>query len=420
MREFRPFVRDGMGNPYLPGTSIKGAIRTAVLYRMLLDDNAQKQMVVEAATSGLRSLSGPGKDRAKKSYSEKWLQERLLQTHTLPNAKNGPNTDILRCLKVGDAYPVNTCHTRVIKIQFLSKRSQDGFYWSSKKQGSRSTGQPLELWVEALVQGTFKLDLVWDRGLFNRFKLENREKRWPICGLDDVVSALSRISQDVAEHERGFFSAPGQERAQEPLLAARALNAWYERCGSDVMRIGFGSGMLSTTVNLRFPPELREKIRDACGHPRPGDPAPKSRRVWKGGDGRWYPMGWLSLTGAGPGLVRVLPPAPPPETKKAGVPDVQSTRIVEEKVTVRPRKPEIKTQVILNQTLDLTQLKKQVDAVQPNDKLALERVVGAIEGLDRSEQREAATYIKEKLEKASLWKKNPLRFDLEVFLSEEG
>jgi len=33
--DFKPFIRDGFNNIYIPGTSIKGAIRTAILYRVL-------------------------------------------------------------------------------------------------------------------------------------------------------------------------------------------------------------------------------------------------------------------------------------------------------------------------------------------------------------------------------------------------
>ncbi|RMG70143.1 MAG: hypothetical protein D6710_07680, partial [Nitrospirae bacterium] len=33
--EYRPFIRDGFGKVYLPGTAIKGVFRTAVLYCML-------------------------------------------------------------------------------------------------------------------------------------------------------------------------------------------------------------------------------------------------------------------------------------------------------------------------------------------------------------------------------------------------
>jgi len=51
--------------------------------------------------------------------------------------------------------------------------------------------------------------------------------------------------------------------------------------------------MLSTTVNLTLPAVLRKKIRDACGLRRPGDPAPKSRRVWKKSENKVLPMGWM-------------------------------------------------------------------------------------------------------------------------------
>jgi hypothetical protein len=49
-------------------------------------------------------------------------------------------------------------------------------------------------------------------------------------------------------------------------------------------------------VGLHLPPEIRQKIRDNCGSgPRPGDPAPKSRRIWQTAKGKAYPLGWLQI-----------------------------------------------------------------------------------------------------------------------------
>ncbi len=38
-------------------------------------------------------------------------------------------------------------------------------------------------------------------------------------------------------------------------------------------------------------------IRDACGHRRAGDPAPKSQRVWRKSENEVLPMGWMRIGG---------------------------------------------------------------------------------------------------------------------------
>ena len=54
--------------------------------------------------------------------------------------------------------------------------------------------------------------------------------------------------------------------------------------------------MLSTTEDLALPAELRGKIRDACGSGRGlGDPASKSRRVWRKSENEVLPMGWMKI-----------------------------------------------------------------------------------------------------------------------------
>ncbi|MEW6665749.1 MAG: type III-A CRISPR-associated RAMP protein Csm5 [Thermodesulfobacteriota bacterium] len=448
MRDFRPFVRDGMRHPYLPGTAIKGVCRTAVLYDMLAKNAAQERRVQEAATNDLRRLESRGKEQAKKRYSLNWLQEDLLERYSLANAREGSNRDLLRCLKVSDSYPMGAWKTKLVKIEFLSKRAIGDFYWSNKKRGRTDTGRPLELWVEALVQGTFKLDLSWDRALFKHFSRENAEVNWPVSSIDDVISALFRMSKEVINHEIAFFHAEGDRRSrgkdQRATSAAGELGGWYKGCSRDIMRIGFGSGMLSTTVNLRFPPELRQKIRDLCGHPRPGDPAPKSRRIWNGAEGKWYPMGWVAVGWSGGGQqlrrAQVLDLAKEksedaahaeraPLAARRGVPitergspiPVGGTREHRQSQVAAPEIRQRKSVRHGGETLALSELKRQADIIRANDKLALERIVKAIENLkDEDEQKEAARYIKEKLEKVNLWKKHPMRFDIEAFLSTDG
>jgi CRISPR-associated protein Csm5 len=428
IQEFRPFVRDGKGQVYLPGTAIKGVFRTAFLYKMLLDDQRLKEKVSGEAESNLSKLQGPRKEREKKGYSSKWLQSDLLEKYSLSNAKKGPNTDILRCLKISDAYPTAGCETRVIKIRFLSKRSGNDFYWSKKKRGLSSTEHDLEIWVEALTSGAFRTELVWDKVLFDRFRRENPNQKWPAEGIDGLLSLLFKMSKDVIQHEIGFFNTSGSRTfrgtGRDPEEAARGMGFFYDKIPGKVMRIGFGSGMLSTTVNLHFPNELRQKIRDACGYPRSNDPAPKSRRVWEIGNGQWRPMGWVAFGDsamAGSGEMQLnLSSAQRQGGQTLHDPQKQWTQDKPGRPFGRPHVQSRPVQDDAEQQ-NWADLKRRLDLMQPNDKLGLDRTIKAIERLDNSEERKAAAaYLKRKLEKGGLWKKNPLRADIEMLLLDDA
>jgi CRISPR-associated protein Csm5 len=312
MQEFRPLIRDGQGLVYLPGTAIKGVIRTAILYKLMrqasLVERVKKRIEDDAP------CQGKGKEKRQKTvyYSDALLQKQVLQNFTLPPKDIGrdPTTDILRCLTVRDAYPVDPkkIYTGIIPIDFLSKRGNGSFYFSAKKGGAGR----LRLWLEAILMGTFVLELIWNNELFGQFQKHNA-KPLPVQSLEDVLAAVQEMNQDVMRHEISHYTiakktpASGSlkdalkddihDQANPATHACLALKEFYESKKQQYFRLGFGSGMISTTVNLHLPPEFRQKIRDNCGSgPRPGDPAPKSRRIWlQESKGKAYPLGWLQL-----------------------------------------------------------------------------------------------------------------------------
>ncbi|MBM4295629.1 MAG: type III-A CRISPR-associated RAMP protein Csm5 [Deltaproteobacteria bacterium] len=303
LQDFRPFVRDGQGQVYLPGSAVKGVFRTAVLYR-LLEDPRWKQRTEELVRTKTPCASPRREDTA--YFSQNLLQRDALQNFKLPqhpDQRSGPHTDILRCLTVRDAYPADAAKTYVVPIDFLSKGKRKGFSFKQAPHGDKK----LQVWVEAAFQSTFLLELSWDRALFEQFQRANRGP-FPVNGLEDLLAAVAEMNRDLANHEVEFYtpSSPAEAaslkeamqakaQADDGLQAANFLKDWYGKSGQNLLRLGFGSGMLSTTVSLRLPLTLRQKVRDHCGHRREGDEAPKSRRVWHYGKGQYFPLGWVRL-----------------------------------------------------------------------------------------------------------------------------
>jgi CRISPR-associated protein Csm5 len=310
MQEFRPFIRDGQGNLFLPGSALKGVFRTALLYKLLQDPEwTQKVVTLVRQQTPCR---GTGRERRRSSvfFSDDLLQRQGLQGFRLPgrDLSRDPTTDILRCLTVRDAYPLDpqAAKTAVVPIDFLSKGKDKGFYFSTKKDGN-----PLRLWVEALFPANFAVQLVWDQAVWAQFQKANRGRPLPLTGLDDLLAAVREMNQALIEHENAFYEftrtppartlrealdAPTAGTADPAAQAAQKLKAWYDKLPPGFLRLGFGSGMLSTTMALRLPPELRQKVRDSCGSgPRPGEVAPKSRRVWRARDGQIFPLGWAKI-----------------------------------------------------------------------------------------------------------------------------
>ncbi len=413
MSEFRPFVRDGFGRVCIPGTSIKGVFRTAAVYGILKRDTSRKDRLEELVQNEVSKLaqSGRRKEQVKKFLSQEILQEQLLQRFKIRTAKQPQNRDLLRCLKVRDAYPLEgTCKTRVVKIDFLSKKRTGDFYWSRQKRRDNSTGalvdtdRPLSIWVEALVEGIFETEVMWDRQLFEVFRRENKEySRWPVAGLEDIFRSSSGMCQDIIHHERTFFTGGGE-------AAGKSLQSWYQGLEGNFLRIGFGSGMLGTTVNLLWSVKLRQRIRNECGHPRQDDPAPKSRRVWMCGQSAWRPMGWVRIIGPDESLDAVInqvkqlsekagasavSPAAPGEVRK--ISKLKVTPPAEPKPTVKA-------------------LMDQVGSIRIDDRINLKRLVDRLDELESDDARAVAEILKQRLIEAGRWKKHPLKPDIEMFL----
>ena len=102
-------LHDGLGTPYIPGSSIKGAIRTAILAEMA------------KSVPDLSELFNHMEARAIDSKMEKQI------------FGDSPYTDILRFLQVGDAYFNKDCEIALMMAN-LNIRTRNSIWDNSKKQ----------------------------------------------------------------------------------------------------------------------------------------------------------------------------------------------------------------------------------------------------------------------------------------------
>jgi CRISPR-associated protein Csm5 len=272
LQDYRPFIRDGFGNIYVPGTSLKGVMRTAILYSVLIDYRMRQPREYEGHV--INRIEGTETRLFKKKYPFQWIQVDCLQNFVLSNKSRSPNTDWLRMLHIRDAYPVNLRETNLLPVNVL-KREGNGWTYRTER-----TGQNTTIWVEAIPPGAvFDVVLAWDKELHGLFKSGHGFVE-PLQGLSDLVSKVDRFAKDIIEHEKRFSNG-------------HRLCDWYKETMANI-RIGFGSGMASTTILLLLPENLRKKVRNLSGFNRGDDVAPKSRRVWLDKE-KPIPLGWAVL-----------------------------------------------------------------------------------------------------------------------------
>lgn len=213
-QQIKEFIRDGFDRPYIPGSSIKGAIRTAVLASI-------------AATMNEVELTQTTKNYGK--ITAKALEAKVF-------GKN-PNHDVFRYVLVGDAF-ATSYRTAVCNMVNINE-GKENLFWDSSK----------EMATEVLLSGTevdFSLVLK---------QPERRPKDMPaapkaLCSIDALLDVINNHTETLLTKEINIF-----ESKDVDTLSEKKVNSYIEQLKyllnivnackgthSAIMRMGHGSG----------------------------------------------------------------------------------------------------------------------------------------------------------------------------------
>ncbi len=269
----RSFIKDVFDRPYVPGSSLKGALRTALAW------NGFQEVRIKLDRNAI------GRHR---SWAGQPLERRIFGPD--------PNHDLLRALHVSDMFGPQNPGERlmIVNAQVMTIKGQ---------------GSPIEL--EAVRGDTaFKGSLTVDETLFSpaaerELHFANR-RSWI-----EPTTMLARVNK----HSRARIEklADWFERAE----GGQDIAKFYRQLGQAaltprqaILQVGWGAGWDAKTLwtHLQADPYLFEKLveefrmtkRSRSGMPRrPGDPFPKSRRVVMRIQNRiaspYGPFGWVLL-----------------------------------------------------------------------------------------------------------------------------
>jgi CRISPR-associated protein Csm5 len=311
--DLRPMIRNGMGHLYIPGTSIKGAIRTAIAYHLLKHAdqyNVPNPQQISEIERKLRQSMGELKHRAK-FFDDKLLMDQLFTDFDLvygdrqAGARKGPNTDFMRAVHVTDTEPL-------LEQQVINKQGQKGILnlpvaaevIVSSHFPDRKAKHRASIYAEMvrLVKTQFTLSL--DREMLSWFH-HSQQMQIPFQTVDDILSICQEFAQDQWDYEHDYWQEiqpnPNARNSNGDTinLDFGAIQDFYqpEQCPFS-LRVGWASGMTGTTINLLLADELRAEIRDNCGIKAPGFDAPKSRRTVVGTGGELkFVLGWVKFRG---------------------------------------------------------------------------------------------------------------------------
>lgn len=288
---------------YIPGSSLKGAIRSALLYWILKNDpiklNQATQNIIRARDT----------KRAADPVEEMIFGE-------------DPRFDVLKALQVADTVPISVENLQINEVGTLTTRSQSHGW------------KRFRLFVEALEpETTFELNVHFERFLLQEdiareLKIFDKKDM-----LNQIPTACNSFAADFIEEEIKFFTKYNQPPALNELLDFyhNLKDMLREaRNGTFLLHFAWGSSWHGITFGLLLGPSLLRQLRSkfamgklvhiACGSRvrqdrrrggfwcqtcrvgglrdrdiRMVEPFPKTRKIILEEDTPVSPLGWVKL-----------------------------------------------------------------------------------------------------------------------------
>lgn len=265
--EIRRHQRDGFGIPYFPGSSIKGALRTAVVAGLLQD----KTSVVKTHIDQLK------KSKTNTKFPDQSLLEQVLGSD--------PKLNLMRCLSVGDAL-------------FHNSRPAIGYSKTASMNGTKGyIYKPFQIFVECLkMNQTAEFQLSLDSYLAESSRAEKLEFK-SIINFRFLRNSVRDLTQRLVRHEIDFCTT----KLDHKELATFYKNDLYPQMSAlaeneIIFNIGWGIGWLGMTGGILTQSMLDAQLRKVLhlADKRIGFPFPKTRKTAEI-DSRITPWGWVKV-----------------------------------------------------------------------------------------------------------------------------
>lgn len=263
-------IKDPWDRPYIPGSSLKGALRTAIAFVGAAQRNVQIR---------------PAELNRDARFAAQPLEQRVLNTARPPRGKV-PNYDLLRALQISDSTPAEGPILRLLNVQVTTGRKH---------------GSPIEL--EAIPRGvTFTATLTLDGFLLSKstrseLGWEDDQRKW----LRNIAQVANWFTQD-----RLFREQKRWENIDAPI---RSFYQEFNRMRIDersefFLQLGWGGGWDSKTFGSMLSENeavfsqlvsIYGKRLIRQGKHEVGDRFPKTRRVVLSDEKPYRPLGWIHV-----------------------------------------------------------------------------------------------------------------------------
>lgn len=306
------FIIDAMKRHYIPGSSIKGAIRNAVLWKIISEQGKKnwlngfvREKVQQLNTGNL--VDKYSRRTSKNKLVDKFSSQFNYQNQTIDSlsftvdkmAIRGDYAsrwrltddilrDLFRVIKISDAY-----FTKEVRAYPQNARAV-----CISSGGTYQKTFPIELHClsEQLI-AKFKITI--DQGMAKSLIGEQLPNY--LQSVEGLLGVINEFFQSLWKMESDVFkgktSIPQDDRPNRKLRADTSLvSKFYSQSQGDYLfRTGWGGGLLTKTQFLNLDEQQRKQVRDIIRTPRPNDMAPKSRCLLVERDKAISSLGWCKL-----------------------------------------------------------------------------------------------------------------------------
>jgi CRISPR-associated protein Csm5 len=215
------------------------------------------------------------------------------------SSRKGPNTDFMRALQVSDSQPLieKQVVNRQQKKLLLNMAIASEVVVSSRFPNYQAKYRA-SIYAEMVRLVDTRFTITLDHEMLTWFR-HSQGMRLPFQNIDELLTICQEFAEEQWDYEYDYWQTiQNNLKAQGKSLVFDEVRNFYqsETCPY-TLRLGWGSGMIGTTVGLTLEDQLRSQVRDAVGLKAPSFEAPKSRRTIVGSNGeiRYLP-GWIKLS----------------------------------------------------------------------------------------------------------------------------
>jgi CRISPR-associated protein Csm5 len=274
-KPIREQIRTGSDKALLPGSSLKGALRTTVWGETLLDNS---KLAKDRNNLGIRDYRGGFR------WSDAPLQKMFFGSD--------PNHDIFRLLQVGDAH---FDRTEIFHTQIVNRKGQT---W--KIDRGEGKGISPEAWVEALPVGATATCEIRFNDMLQKeaAKQKTFNHNAPKLQLPALFALVNSFTKRLVGDEIDYWEKEDLPDGFDDFLdEMKSVLDAVEACGEGecVLRLGWGSGFRSMTGDWQGAmndDDYDDLVNSLRSRKYEGLMFPKTLRFAE----RGIPMGFLKLT----------------------------------------------------------------------------------------------------------------------------